>query len=467
MSGTTPTAGYEQTNFTTYDPAAYKTQIDANFMAMQRVANAFAPRAQRTPSMKVEVDPGSIWNGSSLVEIGGYCYATAQTLTSSTVPVNTTTGFANGMILDSLDGYGGANSQIYDQVTISSFTSTSVTLSAGNLFIQNNAPLVARQITGTFTAPVTNPRIDRVVGDCVTGVISVVTGTEAATPSPPAIPAGKFPIAQVALKTSSTAINNSMITDERNISGAPASPSFSAPIIAACRNLVIKQASNTTATVTYDEVVAKTGLGGASYLGASGSFTINFATTGANGLDAGSLSASTFYYIYAIYKPSTNTWAALGSTSSSSPTLPTGYTVSALIGVMLTDGSSHLLVTTQYDREVWYQSAITAGSNIANQSSLTSQSISGAVPALAKTCSGLFQETLVASQAMTLQLAADGTGTGLQVGGGTYTGSVAGATATVLNFRQLPIITAQTVYYSTGSTAASPTNSLKITSFTI
>lgn len=73
----------------------------------------------------------------------------------------------------------------------------------------------AQQTTATITAPVTNPRIDRVVIDAVTGVISVVAGAEAASPSAPAIPSGKLPLCQIALATSTAAITNSLITDER------------------------------------------------------------------------------------------------------------------------------------------------------------------------------------------------------------------------------------------------------------
>lgn len=74
---------------------------------------------------------------------------------------------------------------------------------------------VAAQSTGTITAPVTNPRIDRIVIDQTTGAVSVITGSEGASPSAPAITAGKFPVAQVLLATSSTEITNSLITDER------------------------------------------------------------------------------------------------------------------------------------------------------------------------------------------------------------------------------------------------------------
>jgi len=90
-----------------------------------------------------------------------------------------------------------------------------VTLDAGRLFVAGAVTEVASQATGTITAPTTNPRIDRVVIDTQTGVVSVVTGSEAASPTAPAITSGKLPIAQVLLQTSSTTITNSMITDER------------------------------------------------------------------------------------------------------------------------------------------------------------------------------------------------------------------------------------------------------------
>jgi hypothetical protein len=90
-----------------------------------------------------------------------------------------------------------------------------VKVDAGALLVNGALVTQAQQTTGTITAPVTHPRIDRIVIDATTGAISVVTGTPGASPSAPAIPAGKLPCAQVLLQTSSTVITNSMITDER------------------------------------------------------------------------------------------------------------------------------------------------------------------------------------------------------------------------------------------------------------
>ena len=92
-----------------------------------------------------------------------------------------------------------------------------VTLDAGHLFNGMTLTEVAAQTTGTITAPVSNPRIDRVVVDLSTGAISVVSGAENPSPVAPAIPAGKVPVAQVLLQTTSTVISNAMITDERDL----------------------------------------------------------------------------------------------------------------------------------------------------------------------------------------------------------------------------------------------------------
>jgi hypothetical protein len=77
----------------------------------------------------------------------------------------------------------------------------------------------AAQDSATITAPITHPRIDRVVKDVLTAVISVVPGDEAASPAAPDIPDGKEANCQVLLQTTTTAIDNNMITDERVLGG--------------------------------------------------------------------------------------------------------------------------------------------------------------------------------------------------------------------------------------------------------
>lgn len=91
-----------------------------------------------------------------------------------------------------------------------------VLVDAGQLFLANSTLVSnAQQTSATIVAPVGNPRIDRIVINDQTGVVSVITGTPAASPVAPAITAGTRPVAQILLQTSSTVIANSMITDER------------------------------------------------------------------------------------------------------------------------------------------------------------------------------------------------------------------------------------------------------------
>lgn len=79
-------------------------------------------------------------------------------------------------------------------------------------------------------------------------------------------------------------------------------------------------------------------------LTANSATVINFATTGANALDTGTIAASTFYYIFAIADSSNkNQPVALASLSATAPTLPFGYDSIRLIGACKTDGSSHIL----------------------------------------------------------------------------------------------------------------------------
>lgn len=74
---------------------------------------------------------------------------------------------------------------------------------------------VGLQTSVTLVAPAANQRKDIVYIDAVTGVIGVVTGTEAVSPVDPAIPSGKIPVARLAMVVAMTTVTNSIITDLR------------------------------------------------------------------------------------------------------------------------------------------------------------------------------------------------------------------------------------------------------------
>lgn len=146
-----------------------------------------------------------------------------------------------------------------------------------------------------------------------------------------------------------------------------------------------------TASWTVKQVIAKTSLTGLPYAGGSLSLAFNGATTGAGGMDTGTLpSSATDFAVYAIYDPATAIWSTLGTLESSgSPAgpvyggahMPAGYTASVLIWAGVTDTSGHLLAFSQVNRDVYLFSTPVATGLTA--SSWTSLNISGVVPAAA------------------------------------------------------------------------------------
>ncbi len=152
-------------------------------------------------------------------------------------------------------------------------------------------------------------------------------------------------------------------------------------IIAAGRNIAARTNSgtpNTKIDISADEICVRDANGTSKLLSAV-SGTIDFGTVGANGLDASTQQASTWYYGWAIWNPATNTVALLGSASSSAPTLPSGYTFKALITAAFSDGSTHFIKYRQTGNWCFFESfrqVLTAGS----ASTETSITINTSVP---------------------------------------------------------------------------------------
>ncbi len=221
-----PVGQFVPTNYTVQDASTYKASIDAGSDCLSRIGAQFAVQEMPTPSMKVCVLPGHLLSGTTLTEVGIWLEATILTATTTfTVPTAAAGAITNGMTI--YDPYTG---HIASGTTVT-ISGTTVTMSAYSGVGFTNLIFIG-QVTGTITAPVTNPRIDRVVCDQTTGVISVITGVESTTPSAPAITSGKYPLAQIKLATSTTTITNSIITDERDFTPAPVTSS-TIPVIAA------------------------------------------------------------------------------------------------------------------------------------------------------------------------------------------------------------------------------------------
>ena len=81
---------------------------------------------------------------------------------------------------------------------------------------------------------------------------------------------------------------------------------------------------------------------------------VNSAVNGVNGLDTGTIAASTQYAVYLIgdSRNYNNTAAVLSLTSNVAPLLPSGYDSYRLIGFWATDGSSHFVYATNKPQNI-------------------------------------------------------------------------------------------------------------------
>jgi hypothetical protein len=127
-----------------------------------------------------------------------------------------------------------------------------------------------------------------------------------------------------------------------NSSGDPQFQTLPTPSFIDARSVNISYASSNSLTVNFGQLVVKNSSGSAITINNSSAYTLNLSVSGsANTLDTGSLVASTYYYVFAIYN-GTSTIATLASTSPTNPTLPTGYSYFRLIGLFRTNGSSQI-----------------------------------------------------------------------------------------------------------------------------
>ncbi|WP_244136970.1 hypothetical protein [Burkholderia pyrrocinia] len=228
----------------------------------------------------------------------------------------------------------------------------------------------------------------------------------------------------------------------------------SAAMIGSMRNLTMSvPAASTSATLSADEIVVGSALGGRKYVLGSFSKTINLATTGAGGMDTGSAPASGYVALYAIYNPTTQTAALLAknATSAIQPAvysggnMPAGYSASALISVWPTNSSGQLVIGYQVDRKVSLPvtSIATTSSQISSPAAL---SIASFAPPNAKSVGGFMNIATTNSSNSTISIAASASAIGQQ--SCSCSGTTAGGLLAASSFNDLGIITLQTVYWT-------------------
>jgi hypothetical protein len=247
-----------------------------------------------------------------------------------------------------------------------------------------------------------------------------------------------------------------------------------AGVVGSVRNLAMSvTAASASATLTADEIIVETALGGVRYCLPSFNKTINLATTGAGGMDTGSAPASGYVALYAIYNPTTGTAALLAknATSSAQPNvygganMPAGYTASALLAVWPTNASSQFVIGAQLDRTFFYTTAVSIYNANGAVAAYTLVSAAGAVPLNARMCDGQIVVSNTASNATGSGAVAGSTG-GLGARPFSIVIISAGQTASA-SFPAVPIVTPQTLYIAVGAGTGTPGANIIIQSFTI
>lgn len=230
---------------------------------------------------------------------------------------------------------------------------------------------------------------------------------------------------------------------------------ISSGIVGQSRNLrMFISVASATATLTADEIIVETALGGLRYCLSGFNKTVNLASTGVGGMDTGAAPVSGFVALYAIYNPTTATSAllAVNATATVAPevyggaNMPVGYTASALVSVLPTNSSGQILVAYQQGRDVFFQST-TAVSVSSQVVSMTAVSIASIVPKNAQTIKGWASITGASASNATVNISGSSTAIGLQQHGVT---TVASGSTYTGNFSSVPLITAQTVYWTAG-----------------
>jgi hypothetical protein len=230
-------------------------------------------------------------------------------------------------------------------------------------------------------------------------------------------------------------------------------------VVGSVRNgVMVVGVVSSTATYTADEVILETALGGAPFRASAVNQAINLAATGAGGI-SGSLTASGYAATYLIYGPVTGlSNITIDATSTVAPevcpagNIPSGYTASALVSVWPLNASKQFIVGSLYDRFLNFAAtgALSTSGVVATPAAFTLP-----VPKNAKHVNGSLSLTVSAGAVANLSLF-DQTATGassVSVGR-----NEAGAGGTSQNFALMPILTPQTLYYSTSTSAGSITN---------
>lgn len=239
-------------------------------------------------------------------------------------------------------------------------------------------------------------------------------------------------------------------------------------VVGQMRNLVsVVSAAGTTKTVTADEIIVETALGGLRYCLSGLNLTGSLATQ----MDTGSAPLSGFVAEYVIFNPNatlSGTNPRLLYQNATAAAVPNvygggnpvaGYTASALSSVWATNSSGQFIVAGQQDRALWFPTITAINASVAN-ASFTSLTIASAVPKNAKTYSGSVANSGTVATSLSYAFAGTSSGIGGSSNQGNNTQEIGGSLGSI------PIFTTQTTFYQNAGGAGTINLNMGISGYT-
>lgn len=223
--------------------------------------------------------------------------------------------------------------------------------------------------------------------------------------------------------------------------------------IAAATNLAVAKASNSQVDFTADNILLLNSAGESTVQAFTSTVSVFITSSGVNGLDAGSEAISTWYYIWAIWNGTLK--RGLLSASSSSPTMPTGYTHKALIGCVRNNAAGNFDNFVQrgdrvvIDEVILITNGTDSSATEVSASAFVTNALTIVVPPLAKEVYGSLQISRTSgTSAVTANVQPGNAGTGLGVTRIAADGGTGTTTAETRNAYTCVLTTPQTMYYT-------------------
>lgn len=275
--------------------------------------------------------------------------------------------------------------------------------------------------------------------------------------------AGRATTAQArALASTSTTISPKTLGDASSV--------FS-PVVGSASNVRMSvAAASAAATLTADQLVVGVSATGQAYRVAALNLAVNLSTVGAGGMDTGAAPVSGYVALYVIHNPATGTSALLATNATGAlmPTIygganmPEGYTASALVSVWPTNAGRQFAPGLQLGRQISIEvkGVLSQAVQVATP---TPVSISGAVPANAKSVSGYYSLTSTVAGSGSFNVLSTAT-----VGAQLFTPQMSTpSTAYSAPFSGLQLASSQTIYYTATVTGGTIGAYMGINGYTI